>query len=144
WICNATLLPKLGRSEKVGTVMVTSYPIPPVSTTAWFGCFANSVPRRWAIMSRYFSRTQNWELTTDKPRTKRPLKNGEKWIPRVLKHTRGDRNEALIGMSKLMPFPISCVYAKRSLARRLARVARLWLLHNVSRRTASRLGVRTE
>ena len=34
----------------------------------------------------------------------------------MLKHTRGDRNEALIGMSKLMPFPISCVYAKRSLA----------------------------
>jgi len=36
----------------VDTGIVTSYPTPPASTMAWFGCFSSNTPRSKAIMNR--------------------------------------------------------------------------------------------
>src|SRR5262249_33489783 len=52
WVCTnmATSAPRAGRAEKVGMLMLTSYPKPAASTMAWLGCLEISLPRRCAII----------------------------------------------------------------------------------------------
>src|SRR5579863_2084771 len=66
-MCSATSLPMPGKSENVGTLMVTSYPTPPVSTMAWLGCLANNRPRKWAIMLRHCNAAREDHVGTAAP-----------------------------------------------------------------------------
>src|SRR6516165_9360783 len=45
--------PVSGKRVNVETGTVTSYPTPPASTMAWFGCFSSSTPRNSAIINSY-------------------------------------------------------------------------------------------
>src|SRR2546425_11906139 len=98
-MCRAKLLPTRGISENFGWLMVRLNPIPPVSTTAWFGCFASSVPRRWAIMVSHFSRTGSWEDAAIRRRT---LQVGQVLVPSC---------SLLVGVRKLQNFGLSPVGA---------------------------------
>src|SRR5215472_1254497 len=48
-----TSAPASGNRVNVEIGTVTSYPTPPASTMAWFGCFSSRTPRNSAIINSY-------------------------------------------------------------------------------------------
>src|ERR1700736_6410077 len=82
-------------AENVETGICTSYPTPPVSTTAWFGCFSNKVPRRNAIMGldKFYMARRRFFVDEIQQGRARVLGEEAHHLTRVLRVERGQKYE---------------------------------------------------